>query len=84
MATTEEPAAVDSYFESMAKRAISMNIPTDAATYFEDDPSHAIEAGKKYGIKCCRLKRRDEFCRISTGSAQTSARRRRLVIPRPP
>jgi quercetin dioxygenase-like cupin family protein len=51
LATTEEPAALDSYFESMARRATSMDIPTDAVTYFKDDPSHAIEAGKKYGIK---------------------------------
>jgi len=35
----------------MAKRATSMDIPTDAVTYLTDDPSHAIEAGEKYGIK---------------------------------
>jgi len=29
----------------------SMDIPTDAVTYLIDDPSHAIEAGEKYGIK---------------------------------
>ena len=51
LATTEEPAALDSYFASMAKRATSMDIPTDAVTYLTDDPSHAIEAGEKYGIK---------------------------------
>jgi hypothetical protein len=28
-----------------------MDIPTDAVTYLTDEPSHAIEAGKKYGIK---------------------------------
>jgi hypothetical protein len=42
---------LDSYFASMAKRATSMDIPTDAVTYLTDDPSHAIEPGKKYGIK---------------------------------
>jgi quercetin dioxygenase-like cupin family protein len=51
LATTEEPAALDNYFASMAKRATSMDIPTDAVTYLIDDPSHAIEAGEKYGIK---------------------------------
>jgi quercetin dioxygenase-like cupin family protein len=51
LATTEEPAALDSYFASMAKRATSMDIPTDAVTYLTDDPSHAIEVGEKYGIK---------------------------------
>ena len=50
-ATTDEPAALDSYFASMAKRATSMDIPTDAVTYLTDDPSHAIEAGEKYGIE---------------------------------
>jgi hypothetical protein len=35
----------------MAKHATSMDIPTDAVTYRTDDPSHAIEAGEKYGIK---------------------------------
>jgi hypothetical protein len=35
----------------MAKRATSMDIPTDAVTYLKDDPSHAVEAGGKYGIK---------------------------------
>ena len=39
LATTEEPAALDSYFASMAKRAISMEIPTDAVTYLTDVPS---------------------------------------------
>jgi hypothetical protein len=34
-----------------AKRATSMDMPTDAVTYLKDEPSHAIEAGKKYGIK---------------------------------
>jgi hypothetical protein len=28
-----------------------MDIPTDAVTYLTDDPSRAIEAGKKYGIE---------------------------------
>jgi hypothetical protein len=42
---------LDSYFASMAKRAISMDIPTDAVTSLHDDLSHAIEATKKYGIK---------------------------------
>jgi quercetin dioxygenase-like cupin family protein len=51
VATAEEPAALDSYFESMAKPATSMDIPTNAVTYLTDDPSHAIEAGAKYGIK---------------------------------
>jgi quercetin dioxygenase-like cupin family protein len=51
VATTEEPAALDRYFASMAKRATSMDIPTDAVTYLKDDPSHAVETGKKYGIK---------------------------------
>jgi len=51
LAATDEPAALDSYFASMAKRATSMDIPTDAVIYLTDDPSHAIEAGKKYGIK---------------------------------
>jgi quercetin dioxygenase-like cupin family protein len=51
LATTEEPAALDNYFASTAKRATSMDIPTDAVTYLIDDPSHAIEAGEKYGIK---------------------------------
>jgi quercetin dioxygenase-like cupin family protein len=51
LATTDEPAALDTYFESMAKRATSMDIPTDAVTYLKDDPSHAVEAGRKYGIK---------------------------------
>ena len=41
---------MDSYFARMAKRATSMDIPTDAVTYLTD-PSHAIDAGKKYGIK---------------------------------
>jgi hypothetical protein len=35
----------------MAKRATSMDIPTDAITYLIDDPSHAIEVAEKYGIK---------------------------------
>jgi hypothetical protein len=35
----------------MAKPATSMDIPTDAVTYLTDDPSRAIEAGKKYGIE---------------------------------
>ena len=51
LATAEEPAALDSYFASMAKPATSMDIPTDAVTYLTDDPSRAIEAGKKYGIE---------------------------------
>ncbi len=51
LATTQEPVALDSYFASMAKRATSMDIPTDAVTYLTDDPLHAIEAGKKYGMK---------------------------------
>jgi len=51
VATADEPAALDSSFASMAKPATSMDIPTDAVTYLKDDPSHAIEAGKKYGIK---------------------------------
>jgi quercetin dioxygenase-like cupin family protein len=55
LATTEEPAALDSYFASMAKRAASMDIPTDSITYLVDDPSHAIEAGEKYGIKMLSL-----------------------------
>ena len=81
-ATTDEPAALDSYFASMAKRATSMDIPTDPVTYLTDDPSHAIEAGEKYGIKCCRLKSQDGLCRISSGSAQTSARiRSKNVVP---
>jgi hypothetical protein len=42
---------LDSYFASMAKRATSMDIPTNAVTYLTDDPSHAIEVGEKYGIK---------------------------------
>jgi hypothetical protein len=42
---------LDRYFASMAKRATSMDIPTDAVTYLKDDPSHAVETGKKYGIK---------------------------------
>ena len=33
LATTEEPVALDSFFASMAKRATSMDIPTDAVTY---------------------------------------------------
>ena len=51
MATADEPAALDSSFASMAKPATSMDIPTDAVTYLTDDPSRAIEAGKKYGIE---------------------------------
>ena len=51
MATADEHAALDSSFASMAKPATSMDIPTDAVTYLTDDPSRAIEAGKKYGIK---------------------------------
>ena len=51
LATGENPAALDSYFASMSKPATSMNIPTNAVTYLTDDPSHAIEAGAKYGIK---------------------------------
>jgi hypothetical protein len=26
-------------------------LSTDAVTYLKDDPSHAMETGKKYGIK---------------------------------
>ena len=51
VATTEQPAALDSYFASMASPATSMDLPTGAVTYLTDDPSHAIEAGEKYGIK---------------------------------
>jgi hypothetical protein len=51
LATTEEPAALDSYFARMAKPATNMDIPTHAVTYLKDDPSHAVEEGKKYGIK---------------------------------
>ena len=51
VATADESAALDSYFASMAKRATSMEIPTDAVTYLTDDPSRAIEAGKKHGIE---------------------------------
>ena len=51
LATTEEPAGLDSYFATMAMPATSMDIPTDAVTYLIDDPSRAIEAGKKYGIR---------------------------------
>ena len=51
LATTDEPAALDSYFASMAEPASSMDIPDHAVTYLTDDPSHAIETGKKYGIK---------------------------------
>jgi quercetin dioxygenase-like cupin family protein len=51
LATADEPAALDSYFASMAKPATSMDIPTDAVTYLTDDPSRAIEASKKYGMK---------------------------------
>ena len=35
----------------MASPATSMDLPTGAVTYLTDDPSHAIEAGEKYGIK---------------------------------
>ena len=35
----------------MAKPTRSMEIPADAVTYLKDDPSPAIETGKKYGIK---------------------------------
>src|SRR5271155_1746245 len=38
LAATNEPAALDSYFASMAKRATSMDIPTDAVIYLTDDP----------------------------------------------
>jgi quercetin dioxygenase-like cupin family protein len=51
LAATEKPVALDTYFASMAKPATSMDIPTNAVTYLTDDPSHAIEAGAKYGIK---------------------------------
>jgi uncharacterized cupin superfamily protein len=51
LAATEKPVALDSYFASMAKPATSMDIPTNAVTYLTDDPSRAIEAGAKYGIK---------------------------------
>jgi quercetin dioxygenase-like cupin family protein len=51
LATGDEPAALDSYFESMGEPATSMEIPTHAVTYMTDDPSHAIETGRKYGVK---------------------------------
>jgi quercetin dioxygenase-like cupin family protein len=51
LATTDAPAALDTYFASMAEPASSMDIPDHAVTYLTDDPSHAFEAGKKYGIK---------------------------------
>ena len=35
----------------MAEPATSMDIPAEAVTYRMDDPSHAIEAGARYGIK---------------------------------
>jgi len=82
---------LDSYFASMAKRATGMDIPTDAVTYLTDDPSHAIEAGEKYGIKMLSPKeaRRallhfDGLCRISAGSAQTSPRRPATSHPEAP
>jgi quercetin dioxygenase-like cupin family protein len=51
LATTDNPVALDSYFAGMAGPATSMDIPVDAITYLLDDPSHAIEAGARYGIK---------------------------------
>jgi quercetin dioxygenase-like cupin family protein len=51
LATTDQPVALDTYFAGMAEPAISMDLPARAVTYRMDDPSHAIEAGARYGIK---------------------------------
>jgi hypothetical protein len=67
LAFTEQPAALDRYFASMAKRATSMDIPTDAVNYLTDDPLHAVQMGKKYGIKM--LSPEDASRHISAGSA---------------
>jgi hypothetical protein len=51
LATTDQPVALDTYFAGMAEPASSMDIPDEAVTYRMDDPSHAIEAGARHGIR---------------------------------
>jgi hypothetical protein len=49
--TNDSSAALDTYFETMAKPAESMELPSKAVTYLTDDPAHAIEVGGKYGVE---------------------------------